>query len=117
MVQDHETEEDSGPKPDGEKEAETSAEEDAGTLGKVGNADPSLGYIMWLANKVELSQKKNYNCFGCGSPDNLVKDCSKELGKTTRKLGLNLKEGMAKKGGWFSQKSVTIQQTTPGDAP
>ena len=62
---------------------------------------------------VELYQKKDYNCFGCGSPDHLVKDCPKEMGKTPRKIGLNLKEGMVKKGGWFLEKLVA----TPDDAP
>ena len=83
----------------GEKEAASSAEEDAGMLGKVGNVDPSLGYIMQFANVVELYQKKNHNCFGCGSPDHLVKDCPKDLRKTARKVGLNLQEGTEKKGG------------------
>ena len=41
-VEDHETEEDSGPKPKGEKEDESSAEEDAGITGEVGEVDPSL---------------------------------------------------------------------------
>ena len=36
-VEDHETEEDSGQKPEGEKEAKSSAEEDAGMRGEVGN--------------------------------------------------------------------------------
>ena len=45
-----------------------------------------------------------------------MKDCPKELGKATRKVGLNLKEGMAKKGGWSSQKLVAAQQATPDDA-
>ena len=59
MVEDCETKEDSGPKPDGEKEAESSAEEDAGTTGEVGNVDPSLGYITWFTNVVELYQERN----------------------------------------------------------
>ena len=74
-VEDHETEEDPGPKPNGEKQAKSSAEEGMGTLGKVGDVDLSLGYIMQFANAVELYQKKNHNCFRCGSLDHLVKDC------------------------------------------
>ena len=92
-IEDHKTEEDSGPKPDREKEYE-------GTTGDVGDVNPSLGHITQFANVVELYQKRNCNCFGCGSPDHLVKDCLKEMGKTTRKVGLNLKEGMAKKRSW-----------------
>ena len=53
-VEDCETEEDSGPKPNGEKEAQSSAEEDAGMTGEVGDIDPSLGYIVQFANVVEL---------------------------------------------------------------
>ena len=41
-----------------------------------------------------------------------MKDCPKDLGKTTRKVGLNLTKGMAKKGGQSSQKLVAIQQAT-----
>ena len=54
---------------------------------------------MQFANVVELYQKRNHNCFGCGSPDHMVKDCPKEMRKTARKVGLNLKEGTVKKGG------------------
>ena len=101
VEENHETEEDLGPKPNGKKDTRSSAEEDVGMLGKVGNADWPLGYITWFASAVELYQKKNHNVFGCGSPDHLMKDCPKDLGKTTRKEGLNLKERMVKKGGWF----------------
>ena len=41
-----------------------------------------------------------------------MKDCPKELGKTARKVGLNLKEGTVKKGGQSSQKMVATQQAT-----
>ena len=83
----------------------------------VGDVDPSLGYIVWIANAVELYQKKNCNCFGCGSPDHMVKDCPKGMGITARKVGLNLKEGMAKKGGQSSQKLLAAQKATPCNAP
>ena len=117
VVEDHETEEDSGSKPDREKEAESSAEEDMGMSGEGGSTDQSLGYIVQFTNAVELYQKKNSNCFGCCNLDHLVKDCPKDLGKTARKVGLNLKEGMAKKGGWTSLKLVAAQQATAGEAP
>ena len=80
VVEDHETEEDSGLKPNGENEAESSAEEGAGLAGKVGGTDQSLVYIIWLTNTIELYQK-NCNCFRCGSPHDLVKDCPKDLVK------------------------------------
>ena len=67
VVGDQETEEDSDPNPDGEKEAEVSAEKDVGMTGDVDNVEPSLGYITQFANMVELCQKKNHNCFVCGT--------------------------------------------------
>ena len=85
--------------------------------GEISDGNPSLGYIVWFTNAVQLNQKKNCNCFQCGSPDHLVKDCPKELGKATRKVGLNLKEGTLKKGGQAYQKLVVAQQATPDDAP
>ena len=99
-----------------EKETKSSAEEDMGMSGEVGGAGKSLGYIIWFASTVELYQKKNCNCFGCGSLDHLVKDCPKDLGKTARKVSLNLKEGTAKNGGWTStgypgQSSLSIKMS------
>ena len=44
-----------------------------------------------------------------------MKDCPKEMRKTARKVGLNLKEGMAKKGGQSSQKLVATQKANLGD--
>ena len=87
MVEDCEAEKDSGPKPNGEKEAKSSAEEDTGLPDEVSDVDPSLGYIAQFTNALELYQKKNCSCFRCGSPDHLVKDCPKDLGKTARKIG------------------------------
>ena len=97
-MEDHEAEEDSGPKPNGEKEVKSSDEEDVGMTGEVGNVDLPLSYITCFTNVVELYQKKNCNSFRCGSPDHLVSDCLTELGKTAWKVGLNLREGK-KKGG------------------
>ena len=87
------------------------------TLDRFKGADQSLGYIICLANVVELYQKENWNCFICGSPDHLVKDCAKGLGKTAQKVSLNTKEGMMKKGGQTLQKPVVIQPTSPHEAP
>ena len=117
-VEDHETEEDSGPKPDREKETESSAEEDAGMIGKVSDLNPLLGFVVQFANVVELYQKRELQLlWGVGSLDHPVKDCLREMWKTARKVGLNLKEGTVKKGGWSSQKVVATQEATPGDAP
>ena len=68
------TEEDSSVKPEGEEEAESSDGEDPETSSGIGGADQPIGYIIHFANAVELYQKKNQNCFRCGSPGHLVKD-------------------------------------------
>ena len=87
-------------KPEGEEEAEFSAGEDADTLSGVGGVDQSVGCIVCFANVVKLYQRKNQNCFQCGSPEHLMKDCPKVLSKTTQKVSLNVKEGRMKNGGW-----------------
>ena len=61
-------EEDSGPKPDEKKETESPAEKDAGMTGEISDVNLLLGNIVQFANAIELYQKKNCNCFGCGSP-------------------------------------------------
>ena len=104
-------------KSEGEGEAESSAGEDIETSSRVGGVDQSVWYIISVANAAELYQKKNWNCFGCGSSDHLMRDCSKDLSKTAWKVCLNAKEGMAKKGGWAPQKPVTTQQVVPDEAP
>ena len=54
-IEDHETEEDSGPKPNGEKRAESSAEEDMVMTGRVTDVDPLLGFVMQFTNVVECA--------------------------------------------------------------
>ena len=83
----------------------------------VGEGDQSVGYIVCVANIVKLYQKKNQNCFGCGSPDHLVKECLKDLSNTTQKVSLNAKEGMMKKGGSAPQKPVVAQLASPDESP
>ena len=85
MVESNKAAEDSVIKAEDEEEAESSAGEDSETLSGVGGADQSVGYIVCFANVVELYQRKNWNCFRCGSPDHLVKDCLKDLRKTAHK--------------------------------
>ena len=72
-------------------------------------ANQSVGYIAHFANAVELYQRENQNCFRHGNPDHLVRDCPKHLSKTTQKASLNVKVGMAKKGGQAPQKLVVAQ--------
>ena len=111
------TKENSSVKPKGEDEAESSDGEDPETSSEIGRAHQPFGYIIHFANAVDLYQKKNWNCFGCGSPDNLVKDCPKYLSKTTRKKSWNVKEGTMKKGGQTPQNPVAAQLASPDKAP
>ena len=110
-------EEDLSVKPEGEEEAESSDEEDLETSSGIGVADQSVGYIVCFAKVVKLYQRKNQNCFGCGSPDHLIRECPKNLSKTAQKLSINTKEGMAKKGGQTPQKPVGAQLASPDEAP
>ena len=116
-AENNKAEEDLGMKPEGEEGAESSAEEDAETSSGVGEADQWVGYIVHFAIVVELYEKKNQNCFRCSSPDHLMRDCLKDLSKTTQKVSLNAKEGMTKKGGWAPQTQVATQSVSPDEAP
>ena len=116
-VESNEAGEDSGTKPKGEEETESSAREDVDTSGGTGGADQLVGYIFCFANAAELYQRKNQNCSGCGSPDHLVNDCPNDLSKTTQKGSLNMKEGTMKKGGWAPQKPVVTQLASSAEAP
>ena len=49
--------------------------------------------------------------------DHLMRDCLEDINKSTWKVDLNTKEGMAKKGGWASQKSAAAQWTSPDETP
>ena len=82
-----------------------------------GQTDQSTEYIIHLAKAVELYQKKNRNCFGCGSSDHLIWDCPKDLSWSAQKADLNMKEGMPKKGGQTPQKPVATQQSSPDEMP
>ena len=117
IMESTEAEEDSSVKPEKEEEAEYWTEEDTETSSGFGGGDQSVGYIIHFANAVELYHRKNLNCFRCGSSDHLVRDCSKDLSKTTRKVSLNAKEGMAKKGGWTPWKPVVAQVASLDEAP
>ena len=107
-MESNKAEEDSGVKAEEQEETESSAGEDAGTSSRVGGADQSVGYIVHFGNAVKLYQRKNQNCFRCSSPD-LLKDCPKDLSKTTQKVSLKAKEGITNKGGWAPQKPVAAQ--------
>ena len=50
-----------------------------------------------LPMHLNYTKKKNWNCFRCGSPDHLVMDCPKDLGKVTRKVSLNPKRGQQRR--------------------
>ena len=55
---------------------------------------------------VNLYQKKNQNCFRCGTPDHLVNNCPKDLSKVTRKASFNVKGGTTKQASRTPQKPV-----------
>ena len=103
--------------PEWEGEAKTSAGEDVETSNRVGGADQSVGYFAHFAKMVKLYQKKNQNCFGYSSPDHPMTDCLKDLSKTSQKVCLNGKEGVAKKEGQAPQKPEATQQVSPDEAP
>ena len=59
VVEDHETEDDSDPKPDKERETESPAEGDAGMTGEISDVNLVTRLdCMQFANAVELYQKK-----------------------------------------------------------
>ena len=74
IVENIEAEEDLSVKPEGEEEAESSDGEDPETSNGIGGVDQPVSYVIHFANAVKLYQKKNQNCFGCGSPDHLMRD-------------------------------------------
>ena len=79
--------------------------------------DQSVEYIIHFTKVVELYQKKNRNCFGCSSPDHLIKYCQKDLSQSAWKVDLNIKGGDGKKGGQTPQKPVAAQQASLGEMP
>ena len=72
---------------------EPSADEGVEAWGAVGKMDQTIEYMVCFAKVVELYQKKNKNCFWCGSPDHLILDCPKDVSKSAQKAYLNMKEG------------------------
>ena len=110
-------EENPGVEPEGEEEMGPSADEEVEALGRVKEADQSVKYIAHFTTAVELYQRKNKNCFGCGSPDHFVWGCPKDVSRPTQKVYLNTKEGMAKKGGWAPHKPAAAQSTSQHKVP
>ena len=106
MVEGNGAAEDSGTKAEEEEEAKSLGGENPVTSSRAVGADQSVGYIVHFANAVKMYQRKNWNCFRCGSPDHLMKDCPKDLSKTAQKVSLNAKEWMTKKGGQTLQTPV-----------
>ena len=75
-----------------------------------------LGILSVLAMKLSSIRGK-LKLFWNGSPDHLVRDCVKDLSKTTQKVSLNTKERTMKKGGWAPKKQVVTQPASPDEAP
>ena len=65
-------EEDPGVEQEGEDDTEHSADKEVEVLDKVKEAAQSIEYIAHFAKAVELYQKKNKNCFVCGSPNHFI---------------------------------------------
>ena len=106
--------EDLDAKPEWEEEVESSAEDPEASSGLCGT-DQLISYIVCFAKAVELYQKKTQNCFGCGSPNHLIRDCPQDAGKITWKVSLNVKEGTTGKGGWDPQKPSVTQPVSPDE--
>ena len=86
----------------GERRDRAFADEEVEALGKVKEADLSIKYIAHFTKAVELYQKKNKKCFGCRSSDHIIGDFQRIVSLHSLllvKAYLNMKEGMAKKGG------------------
>ena len=98
-VGNNKAEEDPGKKPEGGGETELSADEDVEVLGRIGERDQSVKYIVHFMKAVKLYQRKNRNCFGCGTPEHFICDWPKDTSRSAQKVYLNMKEGMAKKEG------------------
>ena len=99
------------------KGRQSPAGEEVEASSRVGETDQSIEYIIHFTKAVELYQKKNRNCIGCNSPDHLIWACPKDLSQSAQKADLNMKKGMAKKGGWAPQKPVATQQASPDETP
>ena len=107
--------EDSNAKPEWEEEVESSAEGPYASSGLCGAYHP-ISYIVHFANTVGLYQKKTQKCFGCGSPNHLIRDCPKDVGKITQKASLNMKEETTKMGGLAPQKPSVTQPVSLHEA-
>ena len=46
-----------------------------------------------------------------------MRDCLKDLSKTAQRVSLNVKEGMANKGGQTPQKPVGAELASPDEVP
>ena len=102
---------------EGEGEMEPSAEKDVEVSDGVGEMDQTVEYIIYFAKVVELYQMKNKNCFGCGSTDHIIWNFPKDVSKSAQKAYFNMKEGMAKKGGWAPQKPAAAQWASLDEVP
>ena len=95
-IRNDDAEEDPGVKYEGEGEMEPSADEDVEASGQVGETDQSVEYMIHFDKAVELYQKKNKNCFRCGSPDHLAWDCPKDVCRSAQKAYLKHEGGDSK---------------------
>ena len=105
---------DSGAKPEGKEERESSAGKEVEASSGAGGTDQSVEFIIHFAKVVELYEKKNKTVLGAVALITSYMTAQKTL---AQKVNLNTKEGMAKKEGWTPQKSVATQQASPDKMP
>ena len=66
--------------------------------------------------QLSCTRRKTKIVSDADSHDHLVKDCPKGLSKVARRVSLNEKRGMMKKGGQTPQKPVVAQLASPDEA-
>ena len=116
VVEDPKTENTSGPKPNGEKEAKSSAEEDVGISGEVGGIDLFLVYITWCAKRGRVILTKEPQLLQVWQPGSPDEGLPKGSWVNCKEGRFNLERGNGKEGK-SSQKSAATQQGTLGNAP
>ena len=97
-IRNYEAKENSSVKEEGEGEIDPSADEDVKVSSREEETDQTIEYIVDFGKVVELYQKKNKSCFGCGSPDHLIWNCSKDISKSAHSSVFKYERGNSKEG-------------------
>ena len=99
------------------RDVELLADDEVEVSGGAGGTGELKEYIICFTKTVKLYQQKNRSCFGYRIPDHLMWDCPKDISKSAEKADLNIKEGMAKKGGQAPQKPAVTQWASLEETP